>query len=216
MLSLQPAARPAMSRGRRCRRLRAQRLHSHRGRRADRPHHALCRDGPGHLHRDPDADRRRAGGRTETGAAGARAAQREALRQSAAGRPGDRQLERDTRRMAAAAPGRRDRENHAGGGGGEALERRSGVLPRTERRSASPADGAKHQIWRACRGRRPPARARKRGAQTTAGLQAHRHAGQAAGHPGENQWNGRLWHRRPAAGHEVRDAGAIAGLRRPA
>ena len=63
--------------------------------------------------------------------------EREALRQSAAGRAGDRQLERDTRRVAAAAPGRRDRANHAGGGGGQALERRSGVLPRAKRRGAA-------------------------------------------------------------------------------
>ncbi len=46
------------------------------------------------------------------------------------GRAGDRQLERDPRRLAAAAPGRRDRANHAGRGGGQALERRSGDLPR--------------------------------------------------------------------------------------
>ena len=31
----------------------------------DRPDHALCRDGPGHLHLDPDADRRGAGGGAE-------------------------------------------------------------------------------------------------------------------------------------------------------
>ena len=58
----------------------------------------------------------------------------------AAGRAGDRQLERDPRGMAAAAPGRCDRANHAGCGGGEALECRSGVLPRAKRRSASRAD----------------------------------------------------------------------------
>ena len=43
--------------------------------------------------------------------------------------------------VAAAAPGRRDRANHAGGGGGKALERRSGVLPRAKRRGAARADG---------------------------------------------------------------------------
>ena len=50
---------------------------------------------------------------------------------------------------------------------------------------------------------RPPAcPSRQGGAQATGGLQDHRHAGQAARHAGENQWNGRLWHRRPFAGHE--------------
>ena len=54
----------------------------------------------------------------------------------------------------------------------------------------------------------------KRGPQAPAGVQAHRYARQAAGHTGEGQRNGGLWHRRPAAGPEDRDAGAIAGLRR--
>ena len=49
------------------------------------------------------------------------------------GSAGNRQLERDTRGVAAAARGRRGRENHARGGGGKALERRSGVLPRAKR-----------------------------------------------------------------------------------
>ena len=71
--------------------------------------------------------------------------ERKALRQSAARRAGDRQLERDPRRVAAAAPGRRGRANHAGGGGGEALERRSGVLPRARRRGAARADGQTHR-----------------------------------------------------------------------
>ncbi len=74
--------------------------------------------------------------------------------------------------------------------------------------------GRTHQVWRACRRRRPHACPRKRGAQATGGFQAHRHAGQAPRHAGEGQRNGRLRHRRSAAGHEVRDAGAIAGLRR--
>ena len=142
MLSLQLAVRKRRSRSGRRRWLRAQRLHPHRTRRADYPDHALCRDGPGHLHLDPDADRRRAGGGPETGAAGACSAQRKALRQSLAWRrAGNRQLERGTRGLAAAAPGRCDRENHARVGGGKALECRSGVLPRAKRRSASRADG---------------------------------------------------------------------------
>ena len=65
-----------------------------------------------------------------TGAAGACSAQRKALRQSAAWRAGDRQLERDPRGMAAAAPSRCDRADHARGRGGETLECRSDDLPR--------------------------------------------------------------------------------------
>src|SRR6266702_4134321 len=118
-----------------CRRqLRAQRLHPHRKRWADRPDYALCRDGPGHLYLDSDADRRRAGGRPETGAAGACSAQRKALRKSPVGRgAGNRQLERGTRGVAAPAPSRRDCENHARVRGGEATECRSGVLPGAKR-----------------------------------------------------------------------------------
>ena len=61
------------------------------------------------------------------------AARRKALCQSVVGRAGNRQLERDTRGVAAAAPSRRDRANHAGIGGGQTLECRSGVLPRAKR-----------------------------------------------------------------------------------
>jgi len=42
-------------------------------------------------------------------------------------------FERDTRGVAAPAPSRRDRENHARVGGGKALERRSDVLPPAKR-----------------------------------------------------------------------------------
>ena len=89
-------------------RLCAERLHPHRQRRPDRPDHALCRDGAGHLYLDPDADRRRARSGPEAGAAGTRAAERKALRQSAAGRAGDRQFERHARGVEAAARGRRE------------------------------------------------------------------------------------------------------------
>ena len=46
------------------------------------------------------------------------------------------------------------------------------------------------------------------------GFQAHRHAGQAPGHAVEGQRNRRLRDRRSAAGCQVRDACAIACLRR--
>jgi len=48
-------------------------------------------------------------------------------------RPGDGQLERDTRGVAAPAPSRSNGQNHARVGGGKTLERRSGVLPRAQR-----------------------------------------------------------------------------------
>ena len=93
--------------------IRAERIHPDRQRRTDRPDHALCRDGPRHLHLHPDADRRRARGGSQAGAAGARSAQRKALCQPIAGRAGDRQLERDARRVAAAAPSRRNCQDDA-------------------------------------------------------------------------------------------------------
>ena len=54
----------------------------------------------------------------------------------------------------------------------------------------------------------------KRSPQATGGFQAHRHAGQAPGHTVEGQRNGRLWHRRSAAGREDRHPRPIARLRR--
>ena len=57
----------------------------------------------------PDADRGRARCEPEAGASGACAAEREALRQPAAWRAGDRQFECNARRVEAAARGRRDR-----------------------------------------------------------------------------------------------------------
>ena len=67
------------------------------------------------------------------GATRACAAQRETLRQPAAGGASHRQFKRDTRRVAAAAPGRRDSANDASRGRGRALEGRSGDLPRATR-----------------------------------------------------------------------------------
>jgi len=52
--------------------------------------------GHGHLHINPDADRRRTRGGSEPGAARACSTQREALRQPAAWHTGNRQFERDT------------------------------------------------------------------------------------------------------------------------
>ena len=52
---------------------------------------------------------------------------------SPARHPGDRQLERDPRGMAAAAPSRRDGAHHARCGGGEPVEGGSGVLSRGTR-----------------------------------------------------------------------------------
>ena len=139
-----------------------------------------------------------------------------AVRQPRARRhPGDRRLDLDTGGVAPAARGGRRCANHAGLGGGEALECRSRVLPRAERRSSSPADGATGQIWRARRRRRAHACPGKRRAQAAARVHADRHAGQAPRYAGEGQRNGRLRHRRPAAGSEDRDACPVAGLWRP-
>jgi CO/xanthine dehydrogenase Mo-binding subunit len=58
-----------------------------------------------------------------SGARGACSAQRKAVRQPfARWRPGDRRLDGDTRGVAAAPRSGRRRENHAHGGGGEAVE----------------------------------------------------------------------------------------------
>ena len=66
---------------------------------------------------------------SEAGPPGACSAERKAVHESAARRAGHRQFECDPRRLAAAAQGRRDRENDAHRGGGKALERRSKLVP---------------------------------------------------------------------------------------
>ena len=63
---------------------------------------------------NPDADRRRVGGGSKTGAPGTCSAERKALRQPLVRSAGNWQLERDTRGLAAPAPSRRNREKHAG------------------------------------------------------------------------------------------------------
>ena len=52
----------------------------------------------------------------------------------------------------------------------------------------------------------------KRCAEASRRFQTHWHAGQAPGHAGESQRDGRLWHRRTAAGREVCDPCPIARL----
>ena len=213
----EPAVRQRRGRSGRRRRLRAERLHPHRQRRADRPDHALCRDGPGHLHLDPDADRRGARGRPGPGAARACPAQRQALRQSAAAA-----FRRPAARPRSAAPGSRcarparprepcsSRRRRSAGTSIRRPAARKAARCSTRRAGRRldygelAADAARMPV--------PENVALKR----AGGLQAHRHAGQAARHAGEGQRHGRLRHRRPAAGREDRDARAIARLRRPA
>ena len=77
------------------------------------------------------------------------------------------------------------------------------------------ADRPAFDLWRSCRRRGPYSCPRQGGAQGAEGFQADRHAGEAARPAGEDQRNGGLRHRRPSAGREVRDIGAIAGARRP-
>src|SRR4029078_11159250 len=98
---------------------------------------------------------------SKAGPPGARATEREALREPAAGRAGNRQLARGTRRLAPSAPGRRDRENDARRGGGKALERRFCLMPRAKRRGASSDIWTKPRLWGAGRRRGADAGARE-------------------------------------------------------
>ncbi len=152
----------------------------------------------------------------DAGAARARAAEREALRQSAARRAGDRQLERDPRRLAAAAPGRRDRAHDAGRGGGASAG--TSIRPPAARKAARcctrRADARINYGALAADAARMPV-PKDVPLKAAEGLQADRHAGQAARYAGEGQRHRGLRHRRAAARREDRDARAVAGVRRP-
>ena len=106
------------------------------------------------------------------------------------GRAGDRRLDRDARRLAADARGRRDRQDHARRGRGKALECRSGVLPRAKRRGGSRADADERiKYGDLAADAAQMAVARKRGAQVAGRVQADRHAGETSRRTGEGQRN---------------------------
>ena len=113
--------------------------------------------------------------------------------------------------------GRRHGANDARGGRGAAVERRSAILSRTGRRGVCMRRPGRRLTYGelAAEAARVPVPG-TRGAQGAEGVQADRHAGQAAGRAGKGQWSGRLRHRRPARRREDRDTGAVAGLRRHA
>ena len=164
---------------------------------------------------DPDADRRGAGGRARTGDAGACAAQREALRQSVARRlqaTGDSTAVRaDWQPCARPARSRAPcwwRRRRA-------MERRSGALSaRKPGRCCTPPSGTAARLWRACHcAARMPLRStwRSRTARIdfigTRGKR-RRHARRRSTAQAVYGIDVR------AAGHEDRQRGAIAGVRR--
>ena len=132
--------------------LRAQRLYPHQRRRPRHPDHALCRDGPGHLHLRPNADRRGVGGGPAACDFGTRAAGREALCESAVRRSDDRRLDHDPRGMGADAEGRCHGPHDAGRRCGASLGGRARVVPRAGWPRGPPADRAERRLWRS-RGR---------------------------------------------------------------
>ena len=148
------------------------------------------------------------------GGAAARAAERQALRQSYVRPAGYRQFQLHPRVLDAVAQCRRKRARHAGAGRRAAMAGRAGELHHVERRSHASAERAQTFLWRAggCGGQ--PDAAQGRPAQGSQGLCADRQAAEAARHAGQDQRQSRLWHRRDASRHEVRDAGGVSGVRR--
>ena len=129
--------------------------------------------------------------------------------------PGHRQLELDPRLLDAAAQGGRRRARHAG-----RRPRRSSwqvepqaaraangqVLAADERPQLSYGDLAE-----AASSQTPPTDV---AAQGPRGLHADRQAAEAPRHAGQDQRQGRVWHRRDAAGMKFATPGALPGVRR--
>ena len=139
--------------------VRAQCLHPHRRNRQGHAGDAAGRDGPGRLHVDSDDPRGRTRCRYRASDAAARAAERQALRQSDVRPAGDRQFQLDPRVLEAAAERRRQRARHAGAGrsrngrSNRQAVRRRRARSRTTRAAAS-SPMARWQSPRAAR-RRP-------------------------------------------------------------
>ena len=191
---------------------RAQRVHTDRQRWQDRADDALCRNGSGHIYRHPDADRGRTGGGPQGGPSRTRAAQRETLRQPAAGCAGDRRLDHHSRRL--------DPLRGAG-----AVARTMLIAAAAKRWNVDPAscrarngevstnrpDAASRMANLAADAARMPAPSKVM-LKRAGGFQTHRHARETSGRPGQGQRQRRLRDRHAPAGHEGRDPRAVAGV----
>ena len=196
--------------------LRAQCLHPHRQRRPDRADHALCRDGAGHLHLDPDADRGGTRGEPQAGPARARAARTKSstpIRCWACRRPA---IRTRSWRLEAAARGRCDGARDADRRSGQALGRRSASLPRAGGEVLHPATGRrlKYGALAADAAQMPvPESVRSRSPKDfkLIGTPAKR-----LDAPAKVNGTAPLRHRCAPARREDRHAGAVARVRRPA
>ena len=140
------------------------------------------------------------------GRARARAAQRQALRQSDFRHPGHRQFQFHPRLLEAAAHGRRGGARDAGAGRRAAMAGRSRKLLGGQQQGHARRERAHARLWRSGRRGERTSGAARSAAQGSEGLHADRQAAQAARHAQQDRRQGHLRHRRDAAGHEVRDA----------
>ena len=196
------------------RKIRSQRLHSHR---PDRSHHAgdaPGRDGTRHLYRGGDDPGRRTRCRSQAGDRRARPRQREALREPRLRHAGDRRLHFGPGLLDAVAQRRRQRARHAGAGRGGAMAGFAGKLHHVERGSDACRERTQGFLRRDrdCRGQ--PDAAQGRRPQGPEEFRHHRHAAEAFRHAREGQRQGRLRYRCDASGHEVRNAEGLSGIRR--
>ena len=140
----------------------------------------------------------------------ARAAERQALRQPGLRPAGHRQLQLDPGLLEAAAQGRRQRARDAGAGRGRAMAGRARELHAPKGEVVHAASGRKLAYGALAAAASEPDAAQGRRRSRTPRISSNRQAAEAAGYAGQGQRQGRLRHRRDAAGHEVRDAGAVA------
>ena len=69
-------------------------------------------------------------------------------------------------------------------------------------------------LWRTGARRQQPDPAQGRGAEGSQGFRADRQAPETPRHAGQGQWQGRLWYRRDASRHEIRDPCGVSRVRR--
>ena len=196
------------------RQLCARRFHPHRSRRPGHGHRPAGRDGPRDLHLLSDAGGGRTGGRPRPGAGRTGAAKRPALHQPIGGVSGDRRFDLDPRVLRAPPPRRRHGADHADPSRGEPVGCRPQHLPRRERQGDPRGDRAHAHLRRAGRPGGDADAAGGGRAQGSQGLQADRHAGQAARYAREGQRHGGLRHRREGAGHDDRHRRRLPGAGR--